>query len=69
MRTLAIRGFLTQLRKNFKGDDALLGRWNLKDNEDIKATLANMDSCGDALCGTPKEYKNSINTILNKKNT
>jgi len=34
-----------------------LGRWNRLDNVDIKATLANIDSCGDRLCGDVRETR------------
>ena len=61
--------FISQLRKAFTRDESLLGRWNLKDNTEIKAHLANMDSCGDSLCGSPKEFKESINTILKTKDS
>ena len=44
-----------------------LGRWNLKDREDIKGSLANMDCCGDNLCGSPEEYKEKVNEILSEK--
>ena len=44
-----------------------LGRWNLNDDSDIKATLANMDSCGDALCGNPNSYNDHITKILKEK--
>ena len=44
-----------------------LGRWNLKDREDIKGSLANMDCCGDNLCGSPEEYKEKVNEILGEK--
>lgn len=43
---------------------AALGRWNLKDREDIKGSLANMDCCGDNLCGSPEKYKEKVNEIL-----
>ena len=49
--------------RSYKLDNAL-GRWNLKDNREIKAALANMDCCGDNYCGTPSSYKDSINEIL-----
>ena len=45
---------------------AVLGRWNLNDREDIKGTLANMDCCGDDLCGSPEKYKEKVNEILGK---
>lgn len=34
-----------------------LGRWSRSDNIDIKATLANIDSCGDRLCGDVRETR------------
>ncbi len=33
-----------------------LGRWNPSDNSNLKAHYANLDSCGDKLCGDPKYY-------------
>lgn len=47
-----------------------LGRWNLKDSgEDIKGSLANMDCCGDSLCGNPKEYNETISGIINERSS
>lgn len=46
----------------------ILGRWNTKDNKDIKATLANMDCCGDNLCGDPLNYSKNIEKILKANN-
>ena len=45
-----------------------MGRWGLKDNNEIKMILANMDCCGDNLCSKPENYS-KITTILdiNKK--
>lgn len=37
-----------------------LGRWSVNDNSDIKAALANIDSCGDKLCGDVKSSKEVI---------
>lgn len=57
--------FLTNLTsKLFKQQTTNLGRWKLKDNSDLKATLANMDSCGDSLCGNPTAYTYTINYLL-----
>ena len=59
--------FLTNLTKRlFKQPTTNLGRWNLKDNSDLKATIANMDSCGDSLCGNPTAYTHTVNYILKK---
>jgi hypothetical protein len=45
----------------------VLGRWNLKDNEDIKSNFANMDCCGDSLCGIPDNYTKFTSTILEEQ--
>ncbi|OUU62279.1 MAG: hypothetical protein CBC22_04750 [Alphaproteobacteria bacterium TMED62] len=37
-----------------------LGRWNTMDNIDIKSALANIDSCGDKLCGDVRATKAAI---------
>lgn len=34
-----------------KNSNMMLGRWNLINNQNITSVLANMDSCGDKLCG------------------
>ena len=49
-----------------KQQTAGLGRWNLKDSGDIKGSLANMDCCGDNLCGSPKKYSETVDTILER---
>ena len=36
-----------------------LGRWNLE-RSNIKSLLANIDSCGDTMCGDPLTYKNEM---------
>ena len=52
-----------------------LGRWSIDGNEDVRATFANHDSCGDKLCGDPlllRENINNIktnNSIFKEKNT
>ena len=46
-----------------------LGRWKIHDSNDeknIRATLANYDSCGDNLCGDPINLKGHIDYIKNK---
>ena len=58
--------FFTRFTNTFKLKESPLGRWSLNDNREIKATLANMDSCGDSLCGSPKTYKESISVILSQ---
>lgn len=42
----------------------LLGRWQIDDNRsEIRAAMANVDSCGDSLCGDPKMLKDTIEEI------
>ena len=36
-----------------------LGRWNLE-RSNIKSLLANIDSCGDTMCGDPLIYKQQM---------
>lgn len=56
-----------------------LGRWKLNDNINRKIDLANIDNCGDILCGIPisKELKEKIkefdkewdkNTVISNNN-
>ena len=49
-----------------------LGRWGINgsnNEKNIKATLANYDSCGDNLCGDPTNLKGHIDSIKNEKFT
>ena len=36
-----------------------LGRWNLE-KSNIKSLLANIDSCGDTMCGDPTVYRQEM---------
>ena len=51
--------FFTKVINIFKSNPKPqhLGRWKLKNNSDSKADYANMDSCGDILCGKPDYFK------------
>lgn len=44
-----------------------LGRWGTVDNADIKSALANIDCCGDRLCGDPRTSKEAIDMYTNVK--
>tara|TARA_Y100000287_G_scaffold185842_2_gene190339 strand:- start:1153 stop:1395 length:243 start_codon:yes stop_codon:yes gene_type:complete len=44
-----------------------LGRWALADNSDIKSALANIDCCGDKLCGDPYTSKQAIDRYVKAK--
>jgi hypothetical protein len=62
--------FRLSVSRLFKRDNnTLLGRWNLKHNsksECITVNNANMDHCGDTLCGTPESFAKSTNFTLRK---
>ena len=61
-----IFNFFTKLQQIFikKTVPKPLGRWNHQ-NHNLKADYANMDSCGDILCGKPDHFKTV--SKLNKK--
>ena len=44
-----------------------LGRWNRFDNVDIKAAYANIDCCGDSLCGDVIMTKAAINKLRRRQ--
>ena len=44
----------------------MLGRWNISDNLYLKVDYANLDSCGDRLCGKPNQLTKIINITSNK---
>ena len=44
-----------------------LGRWGTVDNADIKSALANIDCCGDKLCGDPRTSKQAIDMYAKVK--
>lgn len=41
-----------------------LGRWNIKENREIKEVMANLDSCGSFECGKPDTFRKHISDIL-----
>ena len=55
------------MAKQIRDNDDLPSFENAKDSEEIKGELANMDCCGDDLCGTPQKYTDKITKILNSK--
>lgn len=64
MRQNVIIKFFKHINPFTPGKKISIGRWDTKDNSAIKATLANMDSCGDNLCGDPKHFSKNIEKIL-----
>ena len=60
------------IKNLFKEPPKPLGRWGINGSnseKNIKATLANYDSCGDNLCGDPTNLKGHIDSIKNEKLT
>ena len=45
----------------------LLGRWNINDNIDRKVDLANIDHCGDRVCGDLYKESKSIIELFDKR--
>ena len=48
----------------WKEPERPLGRWGRDGDVDLKADYANMDSCGDVMCGKPDYFKK--NKIIKK---
>ena len=50
-----------QIKNNLKRKEPVqhLGRWNLANSDqwELKSDYANLDSCGDRLCGKPDYFK------------
>lgn len=48
-----------------------LGRWQVHDQKKylkfVRASWANMDSCGGKLCSNPKKYVEEASSLKNKK--
>ena len=62
-----IRNFIRQSRPWTKNVSPILGRWNINDNIDRKVDLANIDHCGDRLCGDLYEESKSIIELFDKR--
>ena len=62
-----VRMYLPKIIKNNNTKITPLGRWNTKDNSDIKSILANYDNCGDIICKDPKEVIKIIDKTYSKK--
>lgn len=66
IRDIKIFRNIIKILKSGNVNNSAIGRWNIQDNQEIKATMANMDCCGDSLCGKPTNYTIQINSILNE---
>ena len=68
-----LRNFLRQSRPWTQNVSPALGRWNRGDNIDRKVDLANIDNCGDRVCGDllpdTKPKNNNYENIDSHNNT
>ena len=62
-----IRNFIRQSRPWTKNVSPILGRWNINDNIDRKVDLANIDHCGDRVCGDLYKESKSIIELFDKR--
>ena len=62
-----IRNFIRQSRPWTKNVSPVLGRWNINDNIDRKVDLANIDHCGDRVCGDLYKESKSIIELFDKR--
>ena len=62
-----IRNFIRQSRPWTMNTSPLLGRWNRNDNIDRKVDLANIDNCGDRVCGDLKPNINNAIELFDKR--
>ena len=58
-----MRRAFVQLSKRFAEKPMPLGRWSMESQE-IKGVLANIDCCGDTLCGDPHTSKKAIDIVV-----
>tara|TARA_B100000989_G_scaffold63563_1_gene43955 strand:+ start:1800 stop:2237 length:438 start_codon:yes stop_codon:yes gene_type:complete len=62
-----IRNFIRQSQPWTKNVSPLLGRWKRNDYIDRKVDLANIDHCGDRVCGDLYKESNSIIELFDKR--
>ena len=66
-----IRNFIRQSQPWTKNVSPILGRWKRDDNIDRKVDLANIDHCGDRVCGDLTDNipnNENIDSLKNKSN-
>lgn len=62
-----IRNFIRQSQPWIKNVSPILGRWKRDDNIDRKVDLANIDHCGDRVCGDLYKESKSIIELFDKR--
>ena len=62
-----IRNFIRQSQPWTKNVSPILGRWKRDDNIDRKVDLANIDNCGDRVCGDLYKKSKSIIELFDKR--
>lgn len=62
-----IRNFIRQSRPWTQNVSPILGRWNRGDNVDRKVDLANIDHCGDRVCGDLYNEMKPVIDVFDKR--
>lgn len=62
-----LRNFIRQSRPWTKNLQPALGRWNRDDNIDRKVDLANIDHCGDRVCGDLYNEMEPVTDVFDKR--
>jgi hypothetical protein len=62
-----IRNFIRQSQPWTKNVSPVLGRWNRGDNIDRKVDLANIDHCGDRVCGDLYNEMKSVIDVFDQR--
>lgn len=64
----AVRNFYQAYKENSHGDGNILGRWNWKKcDSSLNNYLANIDSCGDRVCGEITLVQKDVRQITKQK--
>ena len=65
--TIMLRNFIRQSRPWTQNVSPVLGRWNRGDNIDRKVDLANIDHCGDRVCGDLYNEMEPVIDVFDKR--
>ena len=64
----AIRNFIQAYKENSQTDVIPLGRWNWKQcDSSLNNYFANIDSCGDRVCGEMDLLQKDVQNIIKKR--
>ena len=62
IRLLKVKQYIPSIKVKWVDDPKPVGRWanHCDTSSNIRSALANLDSCGDRLCGDPLEARRAI---------